>query len=239
MRVVSAAGAAAADRSRPARPGGGAARFQRRPRPAGATTSPTSPSSTATSSCRRDYYEVLLARFAGDERLGIACGDLIEPDGSEWERLAIPPHHVHGALKLYSRECLEAIGGVQERLGWDTIDETYARMRALPDPLLPRPRRPPPPPGRRRRAGLLRGRARHGRCAWIAHFGLGWVALRGVKVGAAHAPARHLRARLRLRLSARPPRARCRASRTPSSAVSCGRAARPHASRAASGRAAA
>ena len=78
-----------------------------------------------------DYYEVLLSRFAGDERLGIACGDLIEPDGPEWVRLAIPPHHVHGALKLYSRECLEAIGGVQERLGWDTIDETYARMRGF------------------------------------------------------------------------------------------------------------
>jgi hypothetical protein len=32
-------------------------------------------------------------------------------------------------------------------------------------------------------SGALRGRARHGRCAWIAHFGLGWVLLRGVKVG--------------------------------------------------------
>jgi poly-beta-1,6-N-acetyl-D-glucosamine synthase len=128
-----------------------------------------------------DYYEVLLSRFAGDERLGIACGDLIEPNGGEWERLAIPPHHVHGALKLYSRECLTAIGGVPECLGWDTIDETYARMRryrtrSYPD-LVARPHPPLAPAGEARM-----GRARHGRCAWIAHFGLGWVALRGFKV---------------------------------------------------------
>jgi poly-beta-1,6-N-acetyl-D-glucosamine synthase len=129
-----------------------------------------------------DYYEVLLSRFAGDDRLGIACGDLIEPVGPEWVRLTIPPHHVHGALKLYSRECLDAIGGVQERLGWDTIDETYARMRAFrtrsfPD-LVARHHRPVATA-----SGALRGRARHGRCAWIAHFGFGWIALRGFKVG--------------------------------------------------------
>jgi poly-beta-1,6-N-acetyl-D-glucosamine synthase len=128
-----------------------------------------------------DYYEVLLQRFAEDERLGIACGDLIEPAGAGWERLPIPPHHVHGALKLYSRECLAAIGGVQERLGWDTIDETYARMRSFrtrsfPD-LVARHHRPVATAG-----GVLRGRARHGRCAWIAHFGFAWVALRGLKV---------------------------------------------------------
>jgi poly-beta-1,6-N-acetyl-D-glucosamine synthase len=129
-----------------------------------------------------EYYEVLLSRFAADPELGIACGDLIEPVGGEWIRLAIPPHHVHGALKLYSRECLTAIGGVQERLGWDTIDETYARMqdfrtRSYPD-LVARHHRPVATA-----SGALRGRARHGRCAWIAHFGLGWVLLRGLKVG--------------------------------------------------------
>lgn len=128
------------------------------------------------------YYEALLSRLAADRRLGIACGDLIEPVGPGWERLAIPPHHVHGALKLYSRECLTAIGGVQERLGWDTIDETYARMRgfetrSFPD-LVARHHRPVATA-----SGALRGRARHGRCAWISHFGLGWVALRSLKVG--------------------------------------------------------
>ena len=48
-------------------------------------------------------------------------------------RIKIARNHVHGALKCYSSPCFEAIGGVQERLGWDTIDETYARMRGFDD----------------------------------------------------------------------------------------------------------
>jgi hypothetical protein len=30
--------------------------------------------------------------------------------------------------------------------------------------------------------GRLRGRARHGQCAWILHHGLGWATLRSLKV---------------------------------------------------------
>ncbi len=128
------------------------------------------------------YYERLLERLRLDASLGIVCGDLVESTASGPQRLAIPPHHVHGALKLYSRSCLEAIGGVRECLGWDTIDETYARMRgfqtrSFPDIVANHLR----PVGTA--DGALRGRARHGRCAWIAHFGLGWVALRSLKVG--------------------------------------------------------
>jgi poly-beta-1,6-N-acetyl-D-glucosamine synthase len=129
-----------------------------------------------------EYLRVLMERFAADPALGIACGDLIEETGTGWRTLPIPRTHVHGALKCYSRACFEAIGGVQERLGWDTVDETYARMR-----------------GYRTRSfgdlvavhhrhlasadGVLRGRARHGECAYIAHFPFEWVALRAVKIG--------------------------------------------------------
>ena len=128
-----------------------------------------------------DYFEKILARLDEDRSLGIACGDLIEPAAAGWSRLAIPPHHVHGALKLYSTDCLDAIGGVRECLGWDTIDETYARMRGFrtrsyPD-LVAKHLRPAGTAD-----GALRGRARHGRCAWVAHFSLGWVALRSLKV---------------------------------------------------------
>lgn len=129
-----------------------------------------------------DYFERMLESLEQDPTLGIVCGDLIEPAPAGWRRLAIPPHHVHGALKLYSVDCLEAIGGVRECLGWDTIDETYARMRGFrtrsyPDVVAKHLR----PSGSA--DGALRGRARHGRCAWIAHFGVGWVAMRSVKVG--------------------------------------------------------
>jgi hypothetical protein len=134
-----------------------------------------------------EYYERLLRRFAGDPALGLAGGQLIEEKGGEWKQLAIPPHHVHGALKLYSRACLEAIGGVRACLGWDTIDETYARMRGFRthsfDDLVANHLRPVATAD-----GALRGRARHGRCAWIAHFGLAWVALRSFKVAATMRP---------------------------------------------------
>ena len=84
-------------------------------------------------------------------------------------RIQIPRVHVHGALKLYTRECFEAIGGVQERLGWDTIDETYARMRGFKvwsfTDLVSIHHRPLGSAD-----GTLRGHARHGECAYIAHF---------------------------------------------------------------------
>ena len=48
-----------------------------------------------------------------------------------YRRIQIARVHVHGAVKCYTSGCFQAIGGVQERLGWDTIDETYARMRGF------------------------------------------------------------------------------------------------------------
>jgi poly-beta-1,6-N-acetyl-D-glucosamine synthase len=130
-----------------------------------------------------DYFERLLARFDADPQLGLAGGVLVEPqaDGS-MRPIRIPDTHVHGALKLYTRECFDAIGGVQERLGWDTIDEVYARMRGFNarsfKDLVSVHHRPIGSAD-----GTLRGRARHGECAYIAHYGPLWVALRSVKIG--------------------------------------------------------
>ena len=128
------------------------------------------------------WYETLLERFASDPRLGVAAGRLAEPTPAGWTKIPIPAIHVHGAVKLYRRGCLEAIGGIQERLGWDTIDETYARMRgfkawSFPDLLAIHHR----PLGSA--DGTVRGHARHGECAYIAHFTPTWIALRAFKVG--------------------------------------------------------
>lgn len=128
-----------------------------------------------------EYFERLLERFAAEPGLGIAGGTLLEREGGKWRATKVPADHVRGALKLYSRECLAAIGGVQERLGWDTIDETYARMRGFETRSLPgvqaRHHRPVAT-----RGGALRGRARHGECAYILRYGFWWVALRSLKV---------------------------------------------------------
>lgn len=127
------------------------------------------------------YFERLLERFEAEPGLGIAGGGLLEQGRDGWYLTKVPAYHVRGALKLYSRECFEAIGGIEERLGWDTIDETYARMggfstRSLPD-LDARHHRPVAT-----RGGTLRGRARHGQCAYILRYSAWWVALRSFKV---------------------------------------------------------
>jgi hypothetical protein len=127
------------------------------------------------------WFATLLQRFRERPALGLAGGRLIEPAPDGWKRIAIPDYHVHGAVKLFTRECLEAIGGIPERLGWDTIDETYARMRGYEThsfgDLVARHHR-----HWGSADGRLRGRARHGECAWILHYGLGWVMLRSLKV---------------------------------------------------------
>jgi biofilm PGA synthesis N-glycosyltransferase PgaC len=130
-----------------------------------------------------NYFERMLEEYACDPELGMAAGRLIEPGrGGRMIPMPIARNHIHGALKLYTRECFEAIGGVQERLGWDTIDETYARMRGFRvwsfTDLVSIHHRPLGSAD-----GTLRGHARHGECAYIAHFTVSWVALRAFKVG--------------------------------------------------------
>jgi poly-beta-1,6-N-acetyl-D-glucosamine synthase len=128
-----------------------------------------------------EYLRTLLERFTADPGLGLAGGVLVEPTAGGMRKIRIPRHHVHGALKCYTRECFEAIGGIQERLGWDTIDETYARMRGYRTrsftDLVSVHHRPLASAD-----GALRGHARHGECAYIAHYGSLWVALRSLKV---------------------------------------------------------
>lgn len=130
---------------------------------------------------RPDYFERLLARFEADPRLGIAGCTLIEPFDDQWRPIKIPLHHVHGAVKLYSRDCFERIGGMQEQLGWDVIDETYARMHGLVtrsfEDLAGRHHRPWGSAN-----GRLRGCARHGEASYMVHYGPYWAALRALKL---------------------------------------------------------
>ena len=128
------------------------------------------------------YLRTIVDRLANEPSLGLVGGVLDEPViGGGMRRIRIPRVHVHGALKCYTRECFTAIGGVQECLGWDTIDETYARMRGFAPrtfhDLVSIHHRPLGSAD-----GTVRGHARHGECAYIAHFTLLWVMLRAVKI---------------------------------------------------------
>jgi glycosyltransferase involved in cell wall biosynthesis len=132
-----------------------------------------------------NYLERILAEFAADPELGMAGGLRTEKVRDKWRLETVPAdHHVNGALKCYSRECFEAIGGIQERLGWDTIDETLARMdgyrtRTFTD-LVAIHHRPWASAD-----GTLRGRARYGAAAYILRYPTYWVALRSLKVATA------------------------------------------------------
>jgi glycosyltransferase involved in cell wall biosynthesis len=128
-----------------------------------------------------EYIERLLRHFDEEPELGVAGGRLLERGPAGWQPARVPDYHVRGALKTYSRECFASIGGIEERLGWDTIDETYARMNGYATSSFPeltaRHHRPVAT-----RIGTLRGRARHGQCAYILRYSGWWVALRSLKV---------------------------------------------------------
>ena len=127
-----------------------------------------------------DYFARLLAEFDRDPALGIGGGILVERTGSHWRPMRTAPHHVRGALKLYRRECFDAIGGVQERLGWDGLDQSYARMRGY------RTRSFEDIVARHHRAvgtadGSLRGRRRGGETQYVLGFSFLWAAMKALK----------------------------------------------------------
>jgi hypothetical protein len=132
-----------------------------------------------------DYFEGLLVRFAVDPDLGIGGGTLTEFHGGQWRAHGTSHlEHVRGALKLYSRDCFEAIGGVRELLGWDGIDEVLARMygyrtRSFPELVARHHRHTGTAQGR------LRGHVRWGRCMYVEGYPAPWIALRSLKVATA------------------------------------------------------
>jgi glycosyltransferase involved in cell wall biosynthesis len=76
-----------------------------------------------------DYFENCFDRFARDPKLGIGGGTLYaHDDAGRLVSEPSPAFHVRGATKIYRRECWDAIGGLSEVPGWDTLDEVKANM---------------------------------------------------------------------------------------------------------------
>ncbi len=131
-----------------------------------------------------DYFRDLLAEFDAGPALGVGGGILVERVDRVWRMMRTDERHVRGAVKLYSRECFEAIGGLREQLGWDGIDEAYAQMRGYRtfsfEHIV----------ARHHRAcgsvdGVLRGRVRGGETHYIVGFSMPWALAKAVKYAAA------------------------------------------------------
>ena len=76
----------------------------------------------------QDYFEKCFEHFRSEPRLGIGGGEIYHEIAGASRLEANPRFHVRGATKIYRRECWEAIGGLRQVPGWDTIDEVKANM---------------------------------------------------------------------------------------------------------------
>ena len=77
-----------------------------------------------------DHFEFLLARFAADQRLGVA-GTPFSEAGATYDYRFTSKEHVSGACQLFRRECFESIGGYipLKAGGIDLVAVTTARMK--------------------------------------------------------------------------------------------------------------
>ncbi len=79
-----------------------------------------------------DYLETICGVFADNPRLGVCSGELyIEKNGSWIRENTADRGHVRGPVKLYRRECFEAIDGLRHSVGWDTVDVLLARYHGF------------------------------------------------------------------------------------------------------------
>jgi biofilm PGA synthesis N-glycosyltransferase PgaC len=130
-----------------------------------------------------DYFARLLDEFEHDQSLGIAGGHCYEiRDGRrvlEW----VPESHVRGATKMYRIACFSEIGGIEPVYGWDTLDEIKAQMagwRTRSFHLSLDHLKPTGSVG-----GLLRGRARMGRGAFLLGYHPVFVLVRSFRMSLA------------------------------------------------------
>ena len=75
------------------------------------------------------YFAWVASVFMVDARAGVVGGIVFVNENGEWVYDRVSRRTVHGAIKSYRYACLEDIGGLQESMGWDGIDEFGARAR--------------------------------------------------------------------------------------------------------------
>ncbi|EDM44210.1 glycosyl transferase, family 2 [unidentified eubacterium SCB49] len=76
-----------------------------------------------------NYLEEIISTFTQSTTIGMVGGFCYIEKNGEWvlENLT-NKDHIRGALKAYSKECFNKIGGLKSAMGWDTIDEIIAKF---------------------------------------------------------------------------------------------------------------
>ena len=75
------------------------------------------------------FFKDVLDAFERDPKLGILGGtSCIKIKGGVFEE-KMPEFHPWAGARVYRRKCFEDIGGLEEVLGWDTIDLLRAEMK--------------------------------------------------------------------------------------------------------------
>jgi poly-beta-1,6-N-acetyl-D-glucosamine synthase len=75
------------------------------------------------------YFARLLGEFAADPQLGMASGTCHELEDGVWRERHVTGSTVWGASRCYRRECLAAVLPLEQRMGWDGVDEFRANAR--------------------------------------------------------------------------------------------------------------
>jgi biofilm PGA synthesis N-glycosyltransferase PgaC len=76
-----------------------------------------------------DYFERLLEAFGTDPALGIASGSAWEMVDGVWRQRFVTGGTVWGATRAYRWACLQDVLPLEERHGWDGVDQLKARAR--------------------------------------------------------------------------------------------------------------
>jgi biofilm PGA synthesis N-glycosyltransferase PgaC len=120
----------------------------------------------ADTSFEPDYFVKLLARFESEERLGMASGTCYELERGEWRPRFVTGTTVWGAARAYRRACLDNVLPLEQRMGWDGVDEFRANARGwttrvFADLPFRHHRREGERDGSARRARVAQGKAAH------------------------------------------------------------------------------
>jgi len=75
-----------------------------------------------------NYIEKIIHHFSSNQKIGLVGGHCYILKKNNWvlENLT-NKDHIRGALKAYRKECFNAIGGLKNTMGWDTVDELLAQ----------------------------------------------------------------------------------------------------------------